>query len=80
MVTIAISPRIVNSPCVMKPFFQRDVDEDEFHHPARLGALRKICNPRKEALLRRMWGRRQEANFTSCAPLEPSSRRIEFGV
>ncbi len=40
--------------------------------------LRKICNPRQEALLRRRWGRRQGANFTSCAPLEPSFRRIEF--
>ncbi len=27
-----------------------------------------------------MWGRRQEANLTSCAPLAPSFRRIEFGA
>ncbi len=42
------------------------------------GAGRKICNPRREALPRRMWVRRQGANFTSCAPREPSFRRIEF--
>ncbi len=48
------------------------------HDSWRKGALRKICNPREEVLLRRRWGGRQEANLTSCAPREPSFRRIEF--